>query len=89
MQKVSILIFILIVSTLTSLNTEILFSNAIEDNGFDSVAPNYDYHATGFNPQNQINKDNVNSLELKWIHSWPMPKEIEGIISCYKITPSV
>ena len=80
MQKVSILIFILIISVLTSLNTEILFSNAIEDNGFDSVAPNYDYHATGFNPQNQINKDNVNSLELKWIHSWPMPKEIEGIV---------
>ena len=79
MQKVGILIFILIVSALTSLNTEILFSNAIEDNGFNSVAPNYDYRATGFNPQTQINIENVNHLELKWVHAWPLPESIDGI----------
>ena len=79
MQKVSILIFILIISALTSLNTEIFFSSAIDDNGFDSIAPNYDYHATGFNPQTQINKDNVNDLELKWVHAWPLPESIDGI----------
>ena len=79
MQKVSILIFILIISALTSLNTEIFFSSAIDDNGFDSIAPNYDYRATGFNPQTQINKDNVNDLELKWVHAWPLPESIDGI----------
>ena len=79
MQKVSILIFILIISALTSLNTEIFFSSAIDDNGFDSIAPNYDYRATGFNPQTQINKDNVNNLELKWVHAWPLPESIDGI----------
>ena len=79
MQKVSILIFILIISTLTSLNTEIFFSSAIDDNGFDSIAPNYDYRATGFNPQTQINKDNVKNLELKWVHAWPLPESIDGI----------
>tara|TARA_B110000014_G_scaffold194563_1_gene143538 strand:+ start:1363 stop:3351 length:1989 start_codon:yes stop_codon:yes gene_type:complete len=78
-QKVSILIFILIISALTSLNTEIFFSSAIDDNGFDSIAPNYDYRATGFNPQTQINKDNVNDLELKWVHAWPLPESIDGI----------
>ena len=79
MQKVSILIFILIISALTSLNTEIFFSSAIDDNGFDSIAPNYDYRATGFNPQTQINKDNVKNLELKWVHAWPLPESIDGI----------
>ena len=79
MHKVSILIFILIISILTSLNTEIFFSNAIEDNGFDSIAPNYDYRATGFNPQTQINKENVKNLELKWVHAWPLPEAIDGI----------
>ena len=79
MQKVSILIFILIISALTSLNTEIFFSSAIDDNGFDSIAPNYDYRATGFNPQTQINKDNVKDLELKWVHAWPLPESIDGI----------
>ena len=79
MHKVSILIFILIISILTSLNTEIFFSNAIEDNGFDSIAPNYDYRATGFNPQTQINKENVKNLELKWVHAWPLPESIDGI----------
>ena len=79
MQKVGILIFILIISALTSLNTEILFSDAIEDNGFNSVAPNYDYRATGFNPQTQINIENVNHLELKWVHAWPLPESIDGI----------
>jgi len=78
-QKVSILIFILIISALTSLNTEIFFSSAIDDNGFDSIAPNYDYRATGFNPQTQINKDNVKDLELKWVHAWPLPESIDGI----------
>jgi len=78
-QKVSILIFILIISALTSLNTEIFFSSAIDDNGFDSIAPNYDYRATGFNPQTQINKDNVKNLELKWVHAWPLPESIDGI----------
>tara|TARA_B100000029_G_C17591796_1_gene962763 strand:- start:960 stop:2948 length:1989 start_codon:yes stop_codon:yes gene_type:complete len=78
-QKVSILIFILIISALTSLNTETLFSSAIDDNGFDSIAPNYDYRATGFNPQTQINKENVNNLELKWVHAWPLPESIDGI----------
>ena len=79
MQKVSILIFILIISALTSLNTEIFFSSAIDDNGFDSIAPNYDYRATGFNPQTQINKDNVKNLELKWVHAWRLPESIDGI----------
>ena len=79
MQKVSILIFILIISALTSLNTEIFFSSAIDDNGFDSIAPNYDYRATGFNPQTQINKNNVKNLELKWVHAWPLPESIDGI----------
>ena len=79
MHKVSILIFILIISALTSLNTEIFFSSAIDDNGFDSIAPNYDYRATGFNPQTQINKDNVKNLELKWVHAWPLPESIDGI----------
>ena len=79
MQKVSILIFILIISSLTSLNTEMFSSSAIDDNGFDSIAPNYDYRATGFNPQTQINKDNVNDLELKWVHAWPLPESIDGI----------
>ena len=79
MQKVSILIFILIISALTSLNTGIFFSSAIDDNGFDSIAPNYDYRATGFNPQTQINKDNVKNLELKWVHAWPLPESIDGI----------
>ena len=79
MQKVSILIFILIISALTSLNTEIFFSSAIDDNGFNSIAPNYDYRATGFNPQTQINKDNVKDLELKWVHAWPLPESIDGI----------
>ena len=60
MQKRGILILILIISLVTSLNTEIIFSNAIDDEGFNSVAPNYDYRATGFNPQMQINKENVN-----------------------------
>ena len=44
-----------------------MFSNAIDDDGFNSVAPNYDYRATGFNPQMQINKENVNDLELKFV----------------------
>ena len=79
MQKVSILIFILIISSLTSLNTEMFSSSAIDDNGFDSIAPNYDYRATGFNPQTQINKDNVKNLELKWVHAWPLPESIDGI----------
>ena len=79
MQKVSVLIFILIISSLTSLNTEMFSSSAIDDNGFDSIAPNYDYRATGFNPQTQINKDNVNDLELKWVHAWPLPESIDGI----------
>ena len=35
------------------------------DEGLKSMAPNYDYHATGFNPQNQITRENVNLLELK------------------------
>lgn len=79
MQKRGILILILIISLVTSLNTEIIFSNAIDDDGFNSVAPNYDYHATGFNPQMQINKENVNDLELKWVHAWPLPEAIDGI----------
>ena len=79
MQKRGILILILIISLVTSLNTEIMFSNAIDDDGFNSVAPNYDYRATGFNPQMQINKENVNDLELKWVHAWPLPEAIDGI----------
>ena len=79
MQKRGILILILIISLVTSLNTEIIFSNAIDDEGFNSVAPNYDYRATGFNPQMQINKENVNDLELKWVHAWPLPEAIDGI----------
>ena len=62
MQKRGILILILIISLVTSLNTEIIFSNAIDDEGFNSVAPNYDYRATGFNPQMQINTENVKFL---------------------------
>lgn len=47
--------------------------------GFDSVAPNYDYHATGFNPQTQITRGNVKFLELKWLFPWPDSEGIKGI----------
>ena len=47
--------------------------------GFDSVAPNYDYRATGFNPQTQITRDNVKFLELKWLFPWPDSEGIRGI----------
>jgi len=49
------------------------------DNGFNALAPNYDYHATNFNPQTQITKDNVRFLELKWVFPWPEPQGIRGI----------
>ena len=49
------------------------------DKGFNSLAPNYDYHATNFNPQTEITKENVRYLELKWVFPWPEPQGIPGI----------
>ncbi len=42
------------------------------------VAVDYDRMATQFNPQNQINKQNVQLLELKWIFPFPSALDIGG-----------
>lgn len=36
------------------------------------VATGYDYDHTGFNPQTEINRDNVNDLEFKWVYQLPL-----------------
>ena len=47
--------------------------------GKDSVTSNYDYHSTGFNPQEQITKENIDQLELKWIFPWPESEGLDGL----------
>ena len=47
--------------------------------GADWSHVNFDHHATGFNPQTQITKENINSLELKWIFPFPdAPADLGG-----------
>ena len=41
---------------------------------------NHDTFATNYNPQTQINKDNVNLLELKWVYPIP-PSNTANILS--------
>lgn len=42
------------------------------------IAVDYDRMATQFNPQTQINKDNVQLLELKWIFPFPEATPVGG-----------
>ncbi len=64
------------------LQTSILkMADAQADTGRNSKFPNYDQWATGFNPQTQVTKDNVQYLELKWIFPWPESRPIAGFAS--------
>ena len=47
-------------------------------NGANWIAVDYDRMATQFNPQTQINKQNVNLLELKYIFPFPQAANIGG-----------
>lgn len=42
-----------------------------QQTGFNWFYPAYDNHNSNFNPQNVINKDNINRLELKWLFQVP------------------
>jgi len=81
--KRNIFVFISAITLIFLLININIFSNSIAlselKDGSNSIAPNYNYHATGYNPQQQINYSNIQFLELKWIHSWPEAKAIEGM----------
>ena len=83
MLKRNIFVFISAITLIFLLININIFSNSIAlselKDGSNSIAPNYNYHATGYNPQQQINYSNIQFLELKWIHSWPEAKAIEGM----------
>ncbi len=68
MRVVSVIFLLMILLTCTSL----LPSYAqISKEGKDWVHPGYDFGQTYFNPQNDINKNNLDQLELKWIYRVP------------------
>ncbi len=46
--------------------------------GADRVFPNQDQQATGFSPQTQITKDNIQFLELRWIRPTPPGSPLPG-----------
>jgi len=51
--------------------TTIPLSASQPQQGFNWTHPAYDVSNTGFSPQTTINKDNINSLELRWIFQIP------------------
>lgn len=52
-------------------NAPIRVAEAQQNPGADWRYVNYDKLATGFNPQTQITKDNIQFVELKWIYPVP------------------
>ena len=68
MLKRNIFVFISAITLIFLLININIFSNSIAlselKDGSNSIAPNYNYHATGYNPQQQINYSNIQFLEF-------------------------
>ncbi len=73
----SLAILIMLSGTIT--NTLIRPAEAQQNLGADWKYVNYDKLATGFNPQTEITKDNIQFLEIKWILPVPIaPASVGG-----------
>ena len=79
MKIIGICLLILLLSPIFIIESHSQNENADVIIGKDSVTSNYDYHATGFNPQEQITKENIDQLEVKWIFPWPESEGVEGL----------
>ncbi|MBI2126774.1 MAG: PQQ-binding-like beta-propeller repeat protein, partial [Thaumarchaeota archaeon] len=74
-------IAILVLSTILVVIPEVPRASAQQDEnkgGRNWIAVDYDRMATQFNPQTEINKQNVQLLELKWIFPIPQAANIGG-----------
>lgn len=50
-----------------------------QQEGNNWAVENFDSHATNFNPQQVLTKDNAHALELKWVKSFPLaPRTVGG-----------
>src|SRR3990172_3993425 len=70
---------ILLALSSAMVNVPIRVAEAQQVPGADWKYVNYDKFATGFNPQTQITKDNIQFLEIKWIYPFPhAPASVGG-----------